>query len=332
MRRWRDGRPRGGGRWPRRRPRRPSRGRGRGRRAGRRGAGGGGGHHDAGGGRRWGARAPQRGRARDGGGDPGALGAGAAGRPPQSGRTHLAWGHASYGAGTEDFGWRVRVEARRRGAPWPCWATGPSGSGGAPGTAVVEIVDIVRAYGYLRDVAAAVGGAGTAAASAWVEPPKDRLYQQGAAPVLAALAALSPLPAAAAEAHHDALSYFTANATRMDYPRARCPSARGRWRAPASAWSRRGPRRPGCVGPRPASSASPACAPCTARGARAAFWQSQPRRQRAAGAPRPRPLAPPSAPPSRRAPVSAPRPKPTARQRPLLLPRSAYVNFVEAHP
>ncbi len=35
MRRWRDGRPRGGGRWPRRRPRRPSRGRGRGRRAGR---------------------------------------------------------------------------------------------------------------------------------------------------------------------------------------------------------------------------------------------------------------------------------------------------------
>ena len=139
--------------------------------------------------------------------------------PPQSGRTHLAWGHASYGAGTEDFGWRVRVEARRRGAPWPCWATGPSGSGGAPGTAVVEIVDIVRAYGYLRDVATAVGGAGTAAASAWVEPPKDRLYQRGAAPVLAALAALSPLPAAAAEAHHDALSYFTANATRMDYPR-----------------------------------------------------------------------------------------------------------------
>src|SRR5579883_38070 len=201
MRRWRDGRPRGGGRWPRRRPRRPSRGRGRGRRAGRRGAGGGGGHHDAGGGRRWGARAPQRGRARDGGGDPGALGAGAAGRPPQSGRTHLAWGHASYGAGTEDFGWRVRVEARRRGAPWPCWATGPSGSGGAPGTAVVEIVDIVRAYGYLRDVATAVGGAGTAAASAWVEPPKDRLYRQGAAPVLAALAALSPPPPPSAGAH-----------------------------------------------------------------------------------------------------------------------------------
>src|SRR5579883_713633 len=28
---------------------------------------------------------------------------------------------------------------------------------GAPGTAVVEIVDIVRAYGYLRDVATAVG-------------------------------------------------------------------------------------------------------------------------------------------------------------------------------
>src|SRR5579883_800011 len=120
---------------------------------------------------------------------------------PQSGRTHLAWGHASYGAGTEDFGWRVRVEARRRGAPWPCWATGPSGSGGAPGTAVVEIVDIVRAYGYLRDVATAVGGAGTAAASAWVEPPKDRLYQQGAAPVLAALAALSPPPPPSAGAH-----------------------------------------------------------------------------------------------------------------------------------
>lgn len=153
----------------------------------------------------------------------------------QSGRTHLAWGAASYGAGTEgaeDFWWRVHVEARRRGlgtkavrtvvllgdgAEW-IWQRARAFLG-TPETEVVEIVDIFHAYGYLWDVGNAVFGTRSPAASAWVEPLKDGLYQHGPAPVLAALAALEPLAAEAVEAHHDAVSYFTTTAARMDYPR-----------------------------------------------------------------------------------------------------------------
>jgi hypothetical protein len=82
---------------------------------------------------------------------------------PDTGRSHLAWGLASYGAGTEgaeDFWWRVYVEARRRGlgtaavrtvvvlgdgAEW-IWQRARAFLGVA-GTEVVEIVDIYHAYG-----------------------------------------------------------------------------------------------------------------------------------------------------------------------------------------
>ena len=270
---------------------------------------------------------------------------------PQSGRTHLAWGTASYGAGTEgaeEFWWRVHVEAVRRGlgteavrtvvvlgdgAEW-IWQRAHAFLG-APGTDLVEIVDIYHAYGYLWGVGNAVFGAGSAAASAWVEPLKDRLYTHGPAPILAALAALSPLPAEAAEAHHDAVSYFTTNAARMDYPRfvaRQLPIGSGavestckclveaRAKQAGMRWSGVGVQ---CIASLRAVQRS---------GRWATFWQGQPQRQRAALAPRPRPVAPaPAAPlpppaltlPARPAPGAAPRPKPTARQRPLLLPRSA---------
>jgi len=61
---------------------------------------------------------------------------------------------------------------------------------GVAGTEVVEIVDIYHAYEYLWAVGTAVFGSGSPRAGAWVEPLKDRLYAQGAAPILAALALL----------------------------------------------------------------------------------------------------------------------------------------------
>jgi hypothetical protein len=64
--------------------------------------------------------------------------------------------------------------------------------GGLPGVKVVEIVAIYHASRSLWAVRNAVFGAETAAAAAWVGPLKDQLYAHGAAPVLAALATLSP--------------------------------------------------------------------------------------------------------------------------------------------
>ena len=114
---------------------------------------------------------------------------------------------------------------------------------GLAGVEVVEIVDLYHAYEHLWAVGAAVFGVGTAAAAAWVAPLKERLYQAGVVPVLAALAALTP-PADAedggaavttapeppetaatppetvvAEVVRKAIGYFTAHAARMDYPR-----------------------------------------------------------------------------------------------------------------
>jgi len=275
---------------------------------------------------------------------------------PRSGRRHLAWGAASYGAGTEaaeEFWWRVHVEALRRGlgtqavrlvvvlgdgAEW-IWQRAQAFLG-PPGTEVVEIVDIFHAYGYLWDVGNAVFGAGSPAASAWVEPLKDRLYAHGPAPILAALSALTP-PAEAAEAHHDAVSYFTTNAARMDYPHfvARdLPIGSGavestckclveaRAKQAGMRWSAAGVQRIASLRALQRS------------GRWDAFWRAQPHRERAADAPRTRrsrPLSPPLPPPPVAGPVLPPTPpplplpassrpaKPTARQRPLLWPRSA---------
>jgi hypothetical protein len=89
--------------------------------------------------------------------------------------------------------------------------------------------DIFHAWGHLWKVANAVFGAGTARASAWVEPLKGDLLDTGPAPILVALAALAPaasdtdvgteLGADAAEEVRKAIGYFTDHAARMDYPR-----------------------------------------------------------------------------------------------------------------
>jgi len=243
-------------------------------------------------------------------------------RDPTHGRATLAWGSASYGVGGEDaeaFWWRVYVEALRRGLGTPAVRTVVVlGDGahwiweraraflGLPGVEVVEIVDIYHAYGYLWAVSNALYGAGSLRAAAWVEPLKDQLYLYGAAPVLAALTALAALTPTTEEALHartDAQTYFGAS---------------------------------------PAVKPSPACAPCSARGAGRPSGRPTPtstgRRRRmpptppvaAAAAPRPAvttaPPLPATAPRVARpaaVPHVAPRPKPTPAQRPLLLPRSA---------
>lgn len=276
---------------------------------------------------------------------------------PQTGRRHLAWGAASYGAGVEAaeaFWWRVYVEACQRGlgtaavrrvvvlgdgAAW-IWERAAAFLG-VGGTEVIEIVDIYHAYGYLWAVGNAVFGADSPEATAWVESLKDRLYEQGAAPVLATLAALPLATAEAAEAHQAAVSYFTTHAARMDYPRfvaQHLPIGSGavessckclveaRAKQAGMRWSTAGVQHVASLRALHRS------------GRWEAFWRRQPQRQRHRQHHRERPAAPPmSAPavPPRLLPVprlpsteveesALPlRPKPTARQRPLLLPRSA---------
>jgi len=189
---------------------------------------------------------------------------------PTHGRATLAGGSASYGVGGEDAEacwWRVYVEALRRGLGTPAERTVVVRGDGAPwiwdraraflglpAVEVVEIVDIYHAYGYLWAVGNALYDAGSLRAAAWVEPLKDHLYLHGAAPVLAAIAALTPTTEEALNAIADAQTYFTRNVARMDYPR-----FVARWK--------RGSNRPACAGVSPAVKPSPACAPCSARGA-----------------------------------------------------------------
>jgi Uncharacterised protein family (UPF0236) len=284
-----------------------------------------------------------------------------------SGRTHLRWGRASYGVGAEgaeEFWWRVYVEALRRGLGTPAVRTVVVlGDGaewiwhrakhflGVDGVEVVEIVDIYHAYEYLWAVGNALDGAGSPCAAAWVEPLKDQLYAQGAAPVLRALAALAPPTAEAREAVADAQSYFTTQATRMDYPRfvaRQFPIGSG---AVESSCKCVVEARLKQAGMRWATAGSQAIASLRSlhrSGRWTAFWQMQPHAQsvavpsastpqRAAAPPPARP-ATPVASASRLAPAgpsvaaahvrTAPstprtRPNPTRRQRPLILPRSA---------
>jgi hypothetical protein len=102
------------------------------------------------------------------------------------------------------------------GAEW-IWKRAAPFLGGR-GRSVVEIVDIYHAYEHLWAVGHALC-ATPAAASAWVEPLKDALYARGAPAVLAALDALVPPDAAAADLLRTTHAYFADNAARMDYPR-----------------------------------------------------------------------------------------------------------------
>jgi hypothetical protein len=255
---------------------------------------------------------------------------------PHSGRTYLAWGPASYGVGleeAEDFWWRVYVEALRWGLGTPVVRTVVVlGDGarwiwpraraflGLPGVEVVEIVDIYHAYSYLWAVGHALFGTGDERAAAWVEPLKDDLYTQGAAPVLAALAALTPPTEEAAQAIEDAQTYFNQNATRMAYPQfvaRQFPLGSGAVESACKGLVEARLKQAGLRWGVPGSQAIASLRALHRSGRWAAFWQTHPDRRPARGASRPLPRAPAAA--SR----STARPKPTPAQRPLLLPRSA---------
>jgi hypothetical protein len=272
-----------------------------------------------------------------------------------TGRTHLAWGEASYCAGAEEaeaFWYRVYAEACRRGLGTPAVRTVVMlGDGaewiwhraaqflGGPGVEMVEIVDIYHAYDYLWDVGDAVFGAGSGAAVGWVQPLKDRLYEQGAAPVLAALAALTPPTAEAAEAIRRAAGYFATQAARMDDPRfvARqfpigSGAVEGTCKALIAARTKGAGRRWSQAGVQAVVSLRA----LQRSGRWASFWQTQPQRRHphrrahprpprrtACGRPAPRPAPPlvavesPAAPPA-----PSPRPRPLPHQRPFIPPRA----------
>ena len=278
-------------------------------------------------------------------------------RDPTHGRATLAWGSASYGVGGEDaeaFWWRVYVEALRRGLGTPAVrSVVVRGDGahwiwdraraflGLPGVEVVEIVDIYHAYGYLWAVGHALYGAGSLQAAAWVEPLKDRLYLHGAAPILAALAPLTPTTEEALNARTDAQTYFTRNVARLDYPRfvaLQLPIGSGAGESACKCLVDARLKQAGMRWGVPGSQAIASLRAVQRSGRWAAFWQTHPERQPAATAPLPapqvaaapvkRPAAPaapavPARPQAAAVHTAAPRPRPTPAQRPLLLPRSA---------
>ena len=282
---------------------------------------------------------------------------------PESKRTHLAWGSASYGVGAEEAEecwWRVYVEARRRGLGTPSVRTVVVLADGArwiweraraflglPGVEVVEIADIYHAYSYLWAAGNALHGAGTLRAAAWVEPLKDQLYLHGAAPILAALAALEPTTAEAVQAIDDAQTYFTRNAARMDYPRfvaRQLPIGSGAVESSCKCLVEARLKQAGMRWGVPGSQAIASLRALQRSGRWAAFWQTHPDQYRPptaeaapltprlppAATPRPAVTAGPAVPatPPRGAarpasPRATSRSKPTRAQRPLLLPRSA---------
>ncbi len=153
---------------------------------------------------------------------------------PDSRRERLRWGRASSWVGlegSEDFWFRVYVEACRRGlgttalttivvladgAEW-IWKAA-AGFLGIGDVEVVEIVDYYHAVEHLWVVANTVFGAGTPHAHAWVEPLKRRLLEDGASPVITALQTVVATDSLAAEEVRKALGYFTTHAARMNYP------------------------------------------------------------------------------------------------------------------
>jgi hypothetical protein len=233
---------------------------------------------------------------------------------PETGRTHLALGASGYGAGLEpaEACWyRTYVEACRQGlgawvrtvvvlgdgAEW-IWAHAPRFLGLA-GVEVVEIVDIYHADEHLWTVGNAVFGPATPAAAAWVEPLKDRLYTEGTPPVLAALAALVPPDAAAAEEVRLALGYFTTQAARMDYPHfvaRQFPIGSGAIESACKSLIEQRAKQAGMRWHRAGLQAVVSLRALHRSGRWAAFWQTQPQRRRPLVFPRPPLPVPPPAP------------------------------------
>ena len=224
---------------------------------------------------------------------------------PDSGRAHLALGPSGYGAGldpAEACWWRAYVEACRQGLGTSVRTVVVLGDGaewiwaharrflGLGRTEVVEIVDIYHAYEHLWAVGNAVFGPGSAEAAAWVAPLKDRLYEAGAPPVLAALAALAPPAAAAAEVVRLALGYFTGHAARMDYPRfvaRQLPIGSGAVESACKALVAQRAKQAGMRWSRAGLRAVASLRALHRSGRWAAFWQTHPQRRRPPVAPRP---------------------------------------------
>lgn len=152
---------------------------------------------------------------------------------PQTGRSTLVLGPSCFCAGLEEVevfyprltreAWRAgftrgveRVVVLADGAKW-IWHQAHT-QFSHPGVEVIEIVDFYHATEHLAEVATALHGAGTLAATTWFADHKQALWQQGAAPVLASLAACPDLDEPAKTVVRRNRDYFTENTARMDYP------------------------------------------------------------------------------------------------------------------
>ncbi len=101
------------------------------------------------------------------------------------------------------------------GAPW-IWNLAAEHFPGA-----VQIVDLYHAKEHVWEVAHAVFGAATQAATAWAAPACSLLEEGQLADLIAAIAALAPIPPEPGQARsipERAVDYFTTNAQRMRYP------------------------------------------------------------------------------------------------------------------
>jgi hypothetical protein len=101
------------------------------------------------------------------------------------------------------------------GAPW-IWSLAAEHFGRR-----IDIVDWYHATEHLWTLGKALWGDGTAAAKAWVEQAKTRLWEQGPAALLADWRPLCPSTAEATEVLRRERGYFTTNVSRMHYPRYR---------------------------------------------------------------------------------------------------------------
>jgi hypothetical protein len=244
---------------------------------------------------------------------------------PRSGRTFLRLGPSVCCAGleaAEAFWYRVYVQACRGGlgqttrhvvvlgdgAEW-IWKRAAQFMGG-PCVEVIEIVDINHAYDHLWAVGRAVFDP---EAATWVEPLKDRLYEEGAGVVLAALDTLVPPTPAAAEVLRTTRAYFVDQAARMDYPRfvaQRLPIGSGAIESMCKSLIEEREKGAGMRWTGPGAQAVASLRALHRSGDWAAFWQRHPLRPRA---PRARAARPGAAPPEVVPPCPAADPGPPAR-------------------
>ena len=131
--------------------------------------------------------------------------------------------------------WRGTAGSRKRslvvvvgdGAPW-IWNLAAEHFAGA-----VQILDLYHAKEHVWDVAHAVFGRGTAAATVWATHACSLLEQGHSEALVSAIQALPPIPPEPGQTRscpERAIDYFTTNAQRMRYPVFRAEAhARGQW-------------------------------------------------------------------------------------------------------